>query len=64
MAKPNYDTTHARSAGNVASGLVKRYQVDKPAERQQVAAYAVEIAVEIIKECQKWQPREHPAQEG
>lgn len=48
MAKPDYDTTLARIAGNVAAGMMPDYLksplVDRAATRASIVATSVELA--------------------
>lgn len=59
MAKPDYDTTLARIAGNIAAGLAQSaYQsIDKPEVRDAVAVVAVEIAQGIVNRVRAITPK-------
>lgn len=53
--KPNYDTSLARMAGNIAAGIVQTFNNDLNYEhnRQAVAEHSVELAYLIIQEIKK-----------
>lgn len=50
MPKPDYDTSLARMAGNIASGILANERLQQPITAEQVAMNAVRIARAIISE--------------
>lgn len=61
MAKPDYDTTLARIAGNVAAGMMPDYLksplVDRAATRASIVATSVELARAIVAEVKRTEPK-------
>lgn len=55
MPKPEYDTTLARIAGNVAAGCVSR--ATEEWGRRDVAEYAVAVARHIVAEIKRTEPQ-------
>lgn len=57
MSKPDYDTTVARIAGNIASGLALRLITDgRTIEEDIVAVDCVSLARAIVTEVKRTQP--------
>jgi hypothetical protein len=57
--KPDYDTSLGRMAGNIAAGLVTLVRSGDLASKYnktQIAAYAVELAREIVAEIKRTEP--------
>jgi hypothetical protein len=65
MSKPKYDSSVARVAGNIASGLVMKEHehwgsVAYEHNRETIAEYSVALARAIIATVQRTQPAEVP----
>lgn len=61
MSKPNYDTTLARIAGNIAGNLVTGCEIaDSPKGLEVVAAASVALARAIVAEVKRTTLTEEP----
>jgi len=67
MPKPDYDTTLARIAGNIASGIAKDFFPTEPGDpqgpqvHQDIARCAVGIARAIVDDIKRTEPLPDPA---
>jgi hypothetical protein len=60
MAKPDYDTTLARIAGNIASSLAHRSADGEGWTEDAIARYSVDIARQIVAEVKRTEPEVKP----
>ena len=60
MAKPDYDITLARVAGNIASGFVSAAPAFTESQRQTIANASTDLAIRIIENARTYKAQDLP----